>query len=180
METEKREFKERLDLKYFDLLVYMGIIFMPHAAVRIAEYFNSRELLLILLPAFSAILGAALLTLYNVKGLVQADGNGVNIRILLFGKPISEHRYEYGDIDRISCKTEKHNGRHSGYYAMVFTFKFCGGKSMRFVKKLKMRFGLDIKDPSAYRTAVEAENMSRLYIFARTGKTKKYYEDHPQ
>lgn len=181
METEKREFKERLEIiKHFDLLACMAFILMPGAALHIAEYFNSRKLLIVLLIAFSVILGAAVLAVYNIKGLVQADKDGVNIRILLFGKQVSERCYEYGDIDKMSCKTEKHNSRNSRYYAMVFTFVFCGGKRMRFIKKLKIKFGLDKKDPSAYCTAVGSENMSHLYSFARNCKTKKYYEEHPQ
>lgn len=181
METEKCEFKERLEIiRHFDLIACMAFILMPGAALHIAEYFKSRKLLIVLLIAFSVILGAAVLAAYNIKGLVQADKDGVNIRILLFGKQISERRYEYGDIDRISCKTEKHNGRSSKYYAMVFTFVFCDGKRMRFVKKLKMKFDLDKKDPSAYCTAVGSEKMSHLYSFARNSKTQKYYEEHPQ
>lgn len=127
-----------------------------------------------------AILGAATLTLYNIRGLVRANQNGLNIIILLFGKTISERSYEYSDIKRTRCTVEKHKTKKVKYYDMVFVFWFAGGKKLRFSKRLKIRFNLEKKAPSAYYAVISGDHMMRLNDFVRKNRARVFNEKYPE
>lgn len=169
---EEFEFKERLVIvKRLGLIAVLVFLAMTQIALLIGGRFGALAFCAVLFIS-SVILGAAALILYSFKGLVRADQSGVNIRILLFGKTLSEQSYEYGDIKGASCTVEKHNTRNLKYYDMVFVFEFADGKKLCFSKRLRIRFNLDRKDPSAYSSAVSGEPMMQLYDFVMMNKKR--------
>lgn len=177
---EKCEFKERLVIvEYLGAIAIMVFIALLYISTLIAEHFGALAFCAFLLIS-SATLGAATLVLYNFKGLIRADRNGVNIKILLFGIPLSEQSYEYGDIKRVSCTVEKHNTRSLKYYDMIFVFWLPDGKELCFSKRLKIRFNLDRKKPYAYGAAVSGEPMMQTYDFIMSNKSRIFRENNPE
>ncbi len=126
------EFKERLVIvKHLGAIAIVAFLVICQISALIGEHsgalaYIAWQLLL------SAIIGAAVLVIYNFKGLVRADRSGVNIKILLFGILLFERSYEYGDIKRVSCTVEKHNTKNLKYYDMVFVFMLSGGNAGAF------------------------------------------------
>lgn len=177
---EQFEFKERLVIvKHLGAIAIVAFLVVFSIAELIGEHFGALVFCTVLFIC-SAILGAATLVLYNFKGLIRADLNGVNIKILLFGIPLSEHSYKYNDIKRVSCTVEKHNTRSLKYYDMIFVFWLSDGKELRFSKRLKIRFNLDKKDPSAYYAAASGEPMMQVYDFIMNNRSKVYPEKYPE
>lgn len=177
---EEYEFKERLVIiKYLGLISCAAFLVISRAALLFLERFGIPVYCAVYLIS-SAILGAATLALYSIKGLVRADQNGVNIKILLFGKTLSERSYTYSDIKGTSCTVEKHKSKNVKYYDMVFVFLFAGGKKLRFSKRLKIRFNIEKKDPSAFYSAVSGENMMQLNAFVRENRTRVFHEKYPE
>lgn len=169
---ENCEFKERLVIvKHIGLIATVIFLVLLQIALLIGKHFGALTFCAVFFIS-SVILGAAALVLYSFKGLVRADQSGVNIRILLFGKTLSEKFYEYDDIKRASCTVEKHKTRNLKYYDMVFVFELAGEKKLCFSKKLRIRFNLDRKDPSAYSSAVSGEPMMQLYNFVIMNKKR--------
>lgn len=169
---EEFEFKERLVIvKRLGLIAILIFLAITLVAKLVGEHFGALAYCAVLFIG-SLILGAATLVLSSFKGLVRADQSGVNIRILLFGKTLSEKFYEYGDIKRVSCTVEKHNTKNLKYYDMVFVFWLAGEKELCFSKRLKIRFNLDRKDPSAYWLVTSSEPMMRLYNFVMKNKKR--------
>lgn len=177
---EKIEFKERLLIvKHLGVIAIVTFLVVFRIAELIGEHYGALVFCIVFFIS-SAILGAATLVLYNLKGLIRADLNGVNIKILLFGKPLSEQSYEYGDIKRVSCTVKKHNTRSLKYYDMIFVFWLSDGKELCFSKRLKIRFNLDKKDPAAYYSAVSGEPMTQVYDFIMNNRSKAYSEKYPE
>lgn len=145
---------------------------MFRALLPLAEHFNIMVYSVVILIC-SAILGAATLIMYNVKGSVQADTNGVKIKLLIFGKLLSERDYEYDDIKNVSCTVKKHITKLFKYYDMVFVFILADGKKLRFVKRLKLKYNIERKDPTDYYSAVGSEAMFNLYSFVRNCQVKE-------
>lgn len=177
---EEYEFKERLVIiKHLDLIAIVAFLVITQIALLIGKRFGIVVFGTVYLIS-SVILGAATLILYNIKGLVRAERNGVNIRFLLFGKMISERSYEYSDIKRTSCTVEKHKTKNVKYYDMVFVFLLDGGKMLRFSKRLKIRFDLEKKDPSAYYSVISGEHMMRLNGFVSKNRARVFNEKYPE
>lgn len=169
---ENYEFKERLVIvKHLGLIATVIFLVLLQIALLIGKRFGALAFCAVLFIS-SVILGAAVLVLYSFKGLVRADQSGVNIQILLFGKKLSEQIYEYSDVKRVNCTVEKHNTRNLKYYDMVFVFELANGKELCFSKRLKIRFNLDRKDPSAYWLVTSSEPMMRLYDFVMMNKKR--------
>lgn len=180
METEKLEIKESLVIvKKLGLIAVLASMLLLNLLLPLAQHFNIMVYSVTLLICY-AILGAATLVLYNFKGLVQADKNGLNIKISLFGKSLSEQSYKYDDIDNVSCNVEKHNTKNLKYYDMVFFLMLADGKKLHFSKRLKIKFNLDKKDFRSYQIAVASESMMQMYNFIISNKTRAYYEEHPK
>lgn len=123
---------------------------------------------------------AVIIVLYSLKRLVRADQNGVNIRILFFGKMISEQNYEYIDIKRVGCTVEKHKVKYMYYYEMVLTFMFSVEKKLCLYKDLKINTDLEKKDPSAFETAISNDPMMQLAKFVENNRVKAFYEKNPE
>lgn len=173
MGTEKYEFKERLEIvRYLGLISVSVFMIMFRALLPLAEHFNIMVYSVVILIC-SAILGAATLVMYNVKGSVQADTNGVKIKLLLFGKLLSERDYEYDDIKNVSCTVEKHRTKLFKYYNIVFVFILADGKKLCFVKRLKLKYDIERKNPDDYCSAVGSEAMFHLYSFVMNCKEKE-------
>jgi len=119
---------------------------MFHAMLPLAVYFNIMVYSVVILIC-SAILGATVLALHNLKGTVQADKSGVIIKKSVFGKKLSEKSYEYGDIEKASCTVQKHNTKNLKYYEMILILVFSDGKKLNFSKRLRIQFDLDEKTP---------------------------------
>lgn len=176
---EEFEFKERLVIvKYLGLIAIVAFLAVSQIAVLVGERFGALAFCAVFLIC-SGILGAATLVLYSFKGLVRADQSGVNIRILLFGKTLSEQSCEYGDIERVRCTVEKHNTKNLKYYEMVFVFRLADGKERCFSKRLPIRFNLEKKAPTLYCAAISGEPMMRLYDFVMNQK-KNSDQKYPQ
>lgn len=179
METEKFEIKEKLKLiKNLGLFAVLAFTLMFHVMLPLAVHFNIMVYSVVIL-IFSTILGAATFALYNLKGVVQADENGVNIRKSLFGKLLSEKSYKYSDIEKADCTVKKHNTKNFKYYEMIFVLIFSDGNKLCFSKRLKIQFNLDKKHLRSYQTAVAGEPMMQMYNFIMSNRTKAYYEKHP-
>lgn len=169
---ENCEFKERLVIvKYLSLISFLIFLAIFWIASLVGKHFGALAFCAVLFIS-SVILGAAALILYSFKGLIRADQSGVYIRIILFGKTLSEKFYEYDDIERASCTVEKHNTRNLKYYEMVFVFELVGEKKLCFSKRLRIRFNLERKNPSAYLLVTSSEPMMRLYDFVMTNKKR--------
>lgn len=169
---ENYEFKERLVIvKYLSLISFLIFLAILWIASLVGEHFGVLAFCTVLFIS-SVILGAATLILHSFKGLVRADQSGVNIRILFFGKTLSEKFYEYDDIERANCTVEKHNTRNLKYYEMIFVFELAGEKKLCFSKRLRIRFNLERKNPSAYWLVTSSDPMMRLYDFVMTNKKR--------
>lgn len=180
METEKFEIKEKLKtVKNLGLIAILAFTLIFHIMLPVAVHFNIMAYSAAVLIC-SAIIGAATLALYNLKGAVQADKNGITVRRSLFGKLLSEQRYGYSDIEKTNCTVQKHNTKNLKYYEMIFTLVFADGKKFNFSKRLKIQFNLDKKHPRSYQTAVAGEPMMQMYNFIMNSRTRLYYENHPQ
>ncbi|MCM1023445.1 MAG: hypothetical protein NC395_05230 [Prevotella sp.] len=180
METEKFEIKEKFVLvPNLGLIAIASFLLLLHISCEIGK-FTGMIVLSVLLITGSALLGLGTLALANLKGTVEADTDGVNIKISLFGIRLSEKRYEYGDIKNMSCNAERHFTKLEKYHEMVLIFIFTDGKKLRFSKRLKIKFNLDRKDPRSYNIAVANEPMKRMYNFVMNQRTTEYYENNPQ
>lgn len=84
---------------------------------------------------FSIIFTALILVILGLRGTVQADADGVNIKVKLFMIPITVKSYYYEDIRSVSCNTEYHRYRTANYRAMAFAFTLANGKELWFTKK---------------------------------------------
>lgn len=177
---EEYEFKERLVIiKHLDLIAIAVFWAITNIALLIGVRFGISVFCAVYLTS-SVILVAHVLTLCSLKGLIRANQNGVNIRILLFGKTISEQNYEYIDIKRTDCTVEKHKFKSTVYYDMVFVLLFAGKKKLRFSKRLKIRFNLEKKDPSAFYAAISNEPMMQLNNFVGKNRARVFYEKYPE
>lgn len=169
---EEVEFKERLVIvPYLGIIALVAFLLIPQIALLAREHFGTLAFCVVLLLC-SVLLGAATLILYSFKGLVRADRDGVNIRILLFGKTISEKYYAYGDVQKVSCTVEVHRTKNLKYHEMVFVIRLADEKDLRFAKRLPIRFDLDRKNPSAYFLVTSSEPMERLYDFVMLNKKR--------
>lgn len=177
---EEYEFKERLVIiKHLDLIAFAVFWAITNIALLIGVRFGISVFCAVYLISL-IILEAPVLILCSLKGLVRADQNGVNIRILLFGKTISEQNYEYIDIKRTDCTVEEHKIKYRKYYEMVFVLLFAGKKKLRFSKRLKIRYDLEKKDPSAFNADISNEPMMQLNNFVGKNRAKAFYEKYPE
>lgn len=180
METERFEIKERITIvNRLGLTAVLAFTLMFQILLPLAVHFNIMVYSVAVLIC-SAIVGASTLALYNIKGVVQADKNGITVKKSLFWKLLSEQHYEYGDIEKTDCTVQKHNTKNLKYYEMIFTLVFADEKKLSFSKRLKIQFNLDKKHPRSYQIAVADEPMMQMYNFIMDNRTRVYYENHPQ
>lgn len=178
MKTERFEIKERITtVNRLGLIAVLAFTLMFHILLPLAVHFNIMVYSVAVLIC-SAIIGASTLALYNLKGVVQADKNGITVKKSLLGKLLSEQRYEYGDIEKTDCTVQKHNTKNLKYYEMIFTLVFADGKKLSFSKRLKIQFNLDKKHPRSYQTAVADEPMMQMYNFIMNNRTRIYYPNN--
>lgn len=115
---------------------------------------------------------AFILVLLGLRGTVQADTEGVNIKIKLFVIPITVRSYYYEDIRSVNCAPSHHRTRSLNYYSMDFVFTLSNGKELWFKKKLKYSKG--------QYTTVGCESMLELCTYVRRCKKGIYDENRPQ